>query len=225
MSMADVFMADILAHPDDDAPRLIFADWLEENSNAAGRDRAQFIRLQVELARYPESERFAFLVGRERGLLVQYRQAWLAELPGWARQHCHFERGFVVAVYCKSIDFVERGEQLFSAAPVRRVTLVQAQGVFTRLVACPLLAHLASLDLRAASLGDDEVQALAACPHLGSLTALDLSYNAIFSRGAEALAASKRWPRLTSLRLRGCNEIGSRAVESLRRRFGNGLQI
>jgi uncharacterized protein (TIGR02996 family) len=42
------FLAAICAEPDDDAPRLIYADWLEEHGDL---DRAEFIRAQCELAR------------------------------------------------------------------------------------------------------------------------------------------------------------------------------
>ncbi|MEK6237938.1 MAG: TIGR02996 domain-containing protein, partial [Planctomycetales bacterium] len=38
------FLADISAHPGDDAPKLVYADWLEER----GDKRADFIRLIVE---------------------------------------------------------------------------------------------------------------------------------------------------------------------------------
>lgn len=47
-TIADAFLADIIDHPDDDASRLVFADWLEENGEA---ERAEFIRVQVRLAR------------------------------------------------------------------------------------------------------------------------------------------------------------------------------
>lgn len=44
------FMDAIIASPRDDAPRLIFADWLEENGQ---NDRADFIRVQCDLAAIP----------------------------------------------------------------------------------------------------------------------------------------------------------------------------
>jgi len=44
------FLAHILAEPDNDGPRLVFCDQLEEWGEAA---RAEFIRLQIELARLP----------------------------------------------------------------------------------------------------------------------------------------------------------------------------
>lgn len=42
------FLAAIREAPDDDAPRLIYADWLDENGEA---ERAEFVRVQCELAR------------------------------------------------------------------------------------------------------------------------------------------------------------------------------
>lgn len=44
------FLADIIDHPDDDVPRLIYADWLEEQGEEV---RAEFIRVQCELAKTP----------------------------------------------------------------------------------------------------------------------------------------------------------------------------
>jgi uncharacterized protein (TIGR02996 family) len=46
----------VLAAPDDDLPRLVYADCLEENGDP---DRAAFIRAQIELAKQPEYEPFA----------------------------------------------------------------------------------------------------------------------------------------------------------------------
>src|SRR5262249_36119795 len=52
------FLRTIAENPDDDAPRLVFSDWLEEHGHP---ERAEFIRLQIALARmnpgddgYPE---------------------------------------------------------------------------------------------------------------------------------------------------------------------------
>ncbi len=46
-SMRDAFLADILAAPHDDTPRLVYADWLDDNATSeAERARAEFIRLQ-----------------------------------------------------------------------------------------------------------------------------------------------------------------------------------
>jgi uncharacterized protein (TIGR02996 family) len=66
------FLADIDANPEDDRPRLVFADWLEDHGDP---DRADFIRVQCELAQ-PEDEdpRRGELLDREQQLLDGHRQ-------------------------------------------------------------------------------------------------------------------------------------------------------
>jgi uncharacterized protein (TIGR02996 family) len=49
----DHLLASILAAPDDDAPRLVYADWLDERGEPGDADYAAFIRCQIELARVP----------------------------------------------------------------------------------------------------------------------------------------------------------------------------
>jgi uncharacterized protein (TIGR02996 family) len=53
MSQDAGFLQDIVAHPEDDTPRLIYADWLEDHGDP---DRAAFIRVQCALARLDEIE-------------------------------------------------------------------------------------------------------------------------------------------------------------------------
>ncbi|MBL8866504.1 MAG: TIGR02996 domain-containing protein, partial [Planctomycetia bacterium] len=51
MSDHDALLLAILDNPDDDAPRLVFADYVQESGD---EDRAAFIRDQIELAKTPE---------------------------------------------------------------------------------------------------------------------------------------------------------------------------
>lgn len=48
MNQGESLLQAIFEHPADDAVRLVYADWLEENGDC---ERAEFIRVQVELAR------------------------------------------------------------------------------------------------------------------------------------------------------------------------------
>src|SRR5437762_1438584 len=65
------FLAAILAGPDDDGPRLVYADWLEEHGDT---ERSEFIRVQIELAHTPVEEgRAGILRRREAELLRQHR--------------------------------------------------------------------------------------------------------------------------------------------------------
>lgn len=54
MTDGDRLLRSILAAPDDDAPRLIYADWLEENGQT---DRAEFIRVQCASAMLEEKSK------------------------------------------------------------------------------------------------------------------------------------------------------------------------
>ena len=50
----DALLAGILADPDADLPRLVFADWLEETGHPANCARAEYIRLAIELWHRPD---------------------------------------------------------------------------------------------------------------------------------------------------------------------------
>src|SRR5215467_10473117 len=73
------FLAAIRENPDDDTPRLIYADWLDDRGDA---DRAEFIRVQCELAKYADRDaRPSELVSREANLLACHEEEWLG--PIW----------------------------------------------------------------------------------------------------------------------------------------------
>jgi uncharacterized protein (TIGR02996 family) len=77
----DAFLAGIIESPDDDAPRLIYADWLEEHGR---EERAEFIRVLCELARLGEDDpRRGELGARERELLARHEQTWGERRGSW----------------------------------------------------------------------------------------------------------------------------------------------
>src|SRR5262249_54775998 len=104
MPSDEAFLNDICAHPDDDAPRLIYADWLDEQGRS---ERAEFIRVQCALVARPED---GALRRRERELLDEHGNAWRQEAPAWARDDSEFRRGFVAAVRCPVGDWLRHGD-------------------------------------------------------------------------------------------------------------------
>src|SRR5579884_2161815 len=67
---------DIVEAPEEDAPRLVYADLLDENGQP---ERAEFIRLQVEHARLdPDDARRQELRLREEELLSAHGAEWSA---------------------------------------------------------------------------------------------------------------------------------------------------
>ncbi|MCI0461264.1 MAG: TIGR02996 domain-containing protein [Gemmataceae bacterium] len=88
----DALLAAVWAEPEDDGPRLVYADWLEENGQP---ERGEFIRVQCELARPGLTARRRLQLGaREQQLLTAHRAQWLGRLRRsplpWV-----FHRGFV----------------------------------------------------------------------------------------------------------------------------------
>ena len=73
------FLQSIYHDADDDVPRLIFSDWLEEHGNP---DRAQFIRLQLACANDETGDASRpELMEQERELFERHKEEWLRELP------------------------------------------------------------------------------------------------------------------------------------------------
>jgi uncharacterized protein (TIGR02996 family) len=142
------FLQDIIAHPDDDAPRLVFADWLDDHGDA---DRAELIRAQCELARGASGLRLAELEARERELLDLHGPLWAAPLRGLV-DAWKFRRGFVECVAVKQGSagrFCERIADLFAAFPLRAVRFECAPGAAMSLLSKPhYLARLSALDAK-----------------------------------------------------------------------------
>lgn len=68
------FLAAITEHPDDLRPRLVFADWLREQSDPALQDRGEFIHLQCALTHdgIPPGDVRTCSLARQRALLVRW---------------------------------------------------------------------------------------------------------------------------------------------------------
>src|SRR5947209_3221724 len=104
------FLGAIIEHPDDDGPRLVYADWLDENG---GTVRADFIRLQCDMAkRDPESVRWYELSLRANRLLQRFENIWLGELRPRVKSW-QFTRGFVGRVTMSGRKFIRDAEIIF----------------------------------------------------------------------------------------------------------------
>jgi uncharacterized protein (TIGR02996 family) len=235
-------LRDICDNPGDDTPRLVYADWLDEHGDAAGRERAEFIRVQCQVARLDpeddgnEAERAR---RREGYLLWRQEQAWLKAL-GLSKAELRLKRGFPEGVRLAASAWLRCAKRVRAETPLRAVNLwgvKQAPKVLTS----PALAGLARLELPEGELGDERIaelagsghlaglvdlrltgngigpagaQGLALSPHLSALSFLDLSNNNLGDEGAQMLAASPHWKDLRELHLssNGIGEAGARAL-------------
>jgi uncharacterized protein (TIGR02996 family) len=218
MSLEDALLQDIRANPADDAPRLVYADWLEEQGRP---ERAEFIRAQVECARMGEDDpRRAELQKRAAALEKAHAKKWLQPLrqaldrPGTRQlERAAFERGFVrkLTLGPRRADFLDGAVEALSREPVEELWLVgrptcTADDALPALWGTPALACLGALVLYGdCRLKGDTLRQLGEAAHLGRLATLCL----MSSLSADVLAAlagtplADRLERLTLDLVRG----------------------
>jgi uncharacterized protein (TIGR02996 family) len=148
----EAFRSAIVADPDDDTPRLVAADWLDEHGDP---DRAAFIRIQVELAplyaggayHTPRADELRMKERAFLGPLSYFRGLWGAtDCPQLVRvkpatdrgslaldvtgeDRVVFWRGFVEEVIVPATEWLHHGAAVRTRNPVVTVTLTQCDQI------------------------------------------------------------------------------------------------
>ncbi len=225
MTDHDALLAAIIAYPDEDTPRLAFADWLQENDDP---DRGEFIRIEVELSRTPpiteeDERRRQVLFSRREDLLRLYRKKWLEPFIPHARNPA-FERGFVSSLEITLENFLEQAPRWFSITPLRGAKFTYGSELersetssmpyLESLFDSPFLPKLELVDLEECNLSPDHIDRFAECGNLPRLKELRLARNDIGNRGAEKIAGMRQLSALESLDLvgNGISDRGARAI-------------
>ena len=117
MSDEIAFLLEIANNPDDDFPRLVFADWLHEH----GDQRADLIPIQCELGLKPRSNppRSA-LEQQEWKLLPLANALWKQQLDGFRSyndQEFVLERGIPVWLLSSLAEFTQLGDSILELIP------------------------------------------------------------------------------------------------------------
>jgi uncharacterized protein (TIGR02996 family) len=209
MTDADALLAAAVAAPEDDLPRLVFADWLDEHGDP---DRAEFIRLQIALAR-GQADEPAVAAARARELLAEHKPAW--EIPGLQPAGQSFRRGFVEGLRMAAEPFVAHAERISRAAPVVELRLQTAAPFLVDLATVPWLDRVETLDLRANNHLAPRLGPFFAAARLPRLRALNLQNTGLAGDDYDTLAAAAGGlPRLERLVLSG-NYVGDAGCERL----------
>jgi uncharacterized protein (TIGR02996 family) len=196
----DALLNAVLADPDADAPRLVLADYLDEHGNP---DRAEFIRVQCELAGLDEADpRRPGLEDREHELLEAHEIDWFVgwQHTGGAIREWEWHRGFLRSATVASW-FVGEGRPLFDHHPItgwRDETA--ARNEYTT-DPCWLpkryLTRLRVLDFAHVGITPAGLDETFGQQELARLRGIDLSHNHGISRLADSLA---RWTCRRELR-------------------------
>lgn len=170
----DALLADVLARPNDDAPRLAFADWCDANGHP---HRAAFVHAQLALALLPPGGKpadpwrsgffqapncwteppfdagfYTDTIERVRlrqqahAIHKEYGEQWRAELPDdWPDDEPEYARGFVETLKIPVRQLAANPARYLDATPVRALTLTWAPGPLNTAAHAPALAALPQL--------------------------------------------------------------------------------
>jgi uncharacterized protein (TIGR02996 family) len=143
------FLAAILAEPEEDAHRLVFADYLEEHGGQRGARHAALIRVQCRLARLDERRCGGYYCdtfddGTTRHVDCEWGQLEQEQWPllGWAQDYlvpaatagsAHFVRGFADAMTLPLSRWWRYGPAAVRMCPTLRMVCLtdRAPGVHT----------------------------------------------------------------------------------------------
>ena len=231
----DELLAAIVAAPDDDAPRLVYADWLSER----GDPRGEQIAVEIALARAaPDAP--------ERGRLVERAEALRASIAEPTVDGIAVEfrstRGMIEHAKLALDALLARERELFAVAPVLRsievtgvdestVAALLARSWFSQLRSLEMSWHvpgaavvalarspaargLERISIHHASLPLSAFAALGASDHLAGLRELDVSLSGATDDDVVALLAPGALPSLASLGVAN-NTIGTRGCQTV----------
>ena len=140
----EALLAAVIANPQDDDARLVYADWLLERGDVRG----ELIRLQCELATGDlRDPRRAAIRARERELLRSLRAVMTGDLEQIV-DSCVIRRGLVESVTLRATTLARHGDALLAAHPIRHArVLIDNARTFARLGAIGALARIPHLEL------------------------------------------------------------------------------
>jgi uncharacterized protein (TIGR02996 family) len=202
----DALYRAICADPDEDTPRLAFADLVEEEGDAL---RADFIRAQIALARLPSDDPVA-ITTRHKNPNAVNGHAMVHTLPkdkdlpaGYGTHAFAFRRGFPWKLGVHTTAAFDAGGAIFEVAPIRALDVGRrGRPDMAAIADWSHLERIERLEFSTDHLGADEVERLGDSPHATRLTELAFEFDGVTAEGLEALGRSPLFSRLTALDLR-----------------------
>jgi uncharacterized protein (TIGR02996 family) len=202
-------VAAIIANPDEDTPRLAFADWLQEHGDTHDRARAEFIRLQIRVARKnsPENE-IEKLAERAATLHNTHARHWLGplwELTAMIRDR-EFKRGLLDWWHTTAGNFLKKPHQQvvcewFPQLGIDRLALSENSKRVRAVADSPALAWVSAFQWFDSRIEDDGFEALATAPHTERLSKFLIDKPRCSDTGLKAFAKSTGYPNLRSFGL------------------------
>ena len=203
MTDREAMYQSVLAHPDADLPRLVFADWLEENGEDA---LAVFIRVQCELARLPKWHPVWINAGWvDTSWLHGYnRIERVREVAGGATVDA-YRRGFPWQLRVTDLPgFLPSGDSVFNRHPIGGLDIDwRDRPDLSGLASAPWLSKISRLDFHLGEMAEADIRPLLESERATRLDELHFQFGGIAASGLTALLRSPLARQLRELRLRG----------------------
>lgn len=184
----------ILDNLNDDTPRLVFADWLDEHGEGP---RAEFIRAQIEAARLPKARTKSEPEKRANALLRKHGKAWAAAL-GVPEDSGEYVRGFRANLSADCGKLLRMAPKLVLEPFTVRLDLSAhfrdgsdaTPAWMKALAANPVLRTVTEMDSETGGFGAELTVPLFKSKHLRNLWKFTVFENNIGSKGVKAIADS-----------------------------------
>jgi uncharacterized protein (TIGR02996 family) len=203
VSTEEALLRAIQEAPDDDLHRQVLADWLDDQGDTV---RAEFIRLQLELARgVADAAQRARMQQREKELLYDHADDWLGPFANTDPPVWRYERG-TARVRMHTLPLLQQRARLLTAEwfPRGWVLDLCVHGDAlepAQLFEQPWLGQLHRLALEQVPLGYEGMTALTGCTALARLSTLSLTRTAGVRGDVARLAHCPNLEMLTGLGL------------------------
>jgi uncharacterized protein (TIGR02996 family) len=195
----------------DDTPRLVYADWLQEQGGKDNIARAELIRMQIEWNRKPHNApNQDVLFKKAEALEKKHKAAWLAPFGKAFIRNAGFHRGFVDVITLSADSLDPKHPLPWHLEPTTMVWLKGTEEAVVRALPALAGAYGLAFDVKRPDEdgdpedyyldepfiatpdypGDRLAAAVVAVPGLASLRELSLSGHRVTDEGARVLAAS-----------------------------------
>jgi uncharacterized protein (TIGR02996 family) len=219
------FLRTICEQPDEDTPRLVFADYLDEQGGEVNALWAELIRVQVPLARGAGADRER-LTARERELEPALVAVWMSRLgfPTGLRWE-NWSRGFPLRVTSPGATIRSALSAFANRVPFREFHCRAATDADLITLAAWPESHLVrklALWTEYARLGERALLALAGSEHLSNLERLQMQWVGYTDRGVDAFLESPHLSGLADVKIvgYGFDQLSEEVQQRVQGRFG-----
>ncbi len=200
MNKNEPFLRAIAERPDDDVPRLVYADWLDENG---GRDAAEYIRMENAMQHLTEKNREEYmqLTKKMNALFDQVILYWNKELGLREKDGSidSIQHGIPSGVILHNQKTYRSTLQRLCGV-VKEVSLEGSNGDMASFLNTPELGSVERLSLSGMTLSR-RARHIAHTPYLGNVKSLNLEHAWLTDGAANEIARGNNMPKLETLNM------------------------